>query len=278
MFTNASLIAQNEWLKDRLSDLQLSSRDPRNIEQWLVECGMPVGELADQAEYTEGVAGDGPAILRDGVPMKVSDILSALNSKMRETANVYTIGDNTMARVFKPSGLTNVADLQAVFDAVELALTEKALKERSRSISAFEEAIRPFASGSWGKIKAWIVNGAPDQAQGVEAAKQLTKLNATVDEILALPDEWADDPAELNGWQPIDSAPKDGSKIDLWVRIRPSKMDEPETFERFPGAWWDADRNDWKLGHLRWHAKFYADAHIPVLWMPLPTPPVRAAS
>lgn len=40
------LLAQNEWLKDRLSNLQLSSNDKRNIDDWLVECGMPKGGAA----------------------------------------------------------------------------------------------------------------------------------------------------------------------------------------------------------------------------------------
>lgn len=75
------------------------------------------------------------------------------------------------------------------------------------------------------------------------------------------------------GWQPIDSAPKDGTKVDLWVRIRPSKMDEPESYECFPASWWDSDRDDWKLGRMCWHSKFYADAHIPTNWMPSPTAP-----
>jgi hypothetical protein len=35
------LLAQNEWLKDRLSDLQLPATSKKNIEEWLVECGMP---------------------------------------------------------------------------------------------------------------------------------------------------------------------------------------------------------------------------------------------
>lgn len=35
------LVAQNEWLKARLADLQLPSNSPKNIEEWLVECGMP---------------------------------------------------------------------------------------------------------------------------------------------------------------------------------------------------------------------------------------------
>lgn len=33
--------AQNEWLKDRLSSLQLPPNSHKNIEEWLVECGMP---------------------------------------------------------------------------------------------------------------------------------------------------------------------------------------------------------------------------------------------
>lgn len=40
------LLAQNEWLNDRLSNLQLSSNDKRNIDDWLVECGMPKGGAA----------------------------------------------------------------------------------------------------------------------------------------------------------------------------------------------------------------------------------------
>lgn len=39
----ALLSAQNEWLKDRLSDLQLPAKSQKNIEEWLVECGMPAG-------------------------------------------------------------------------------------------------------------------------------------------------------------------------------------------------------------------------------------------
>lgn len=37
------LAAQNEWLKDRLSDLQLPRNSTKNIEEWLAECGMPNG-------------------------------------------------------------------------------------------------------------------------------------------------------------------------------------------------------------------------------------------
>lgn len=36
----------------------------------------------------------------------------------------YQIGERTMKRVFEASGIENVADLQAVFDAVEAALAK----------------------------------------------------------------------------------------------------------------------------------------------------------
>lgn len=35
----------------------------------------------------------------------------------------YTVGPHTMRAIFHPAGLTNISDLQAVFDAAELALT-----------------------------------------------------------------------------------------------------------------------------------------------------------
>lgn len=40
------LSAQNEWLKDRLSDLQLPAKSQKNIEEWLAECGMPTAEVS----------------------------------------------------------------------------------------------------------------------------------------------------------------------------------------------------------------------------------------
>jgi chromosome segregation ATPase len=42
----SALAAQNEWLKDRLSNLQLPSNSPKNIEEWLEECGMPIARAA----------------------------------------------------------------------------------------------------------------------------------------------------------------------------------------------------------------------------------------
>lgn len=49
--------------------------------------------------------------------------LAHLLPTLKDEPVAYTIGDHTMEKVFKPSGLTNVHDLQAVFDAVEMALS-----------------------------------------------------------------------------------------------------------------------------------------------------------
>jgi hypothetical protein len=49
--------------------------------------------------------------------------LAHLLPTLKDEPVAYTIGDHTMEKVFKPAGLTNVHDLQAVFDAVEVALS-----------------------------------------------------------------------------------------------------------------------------------------------------------
>ncbi|MGQ8703908.1 hypothetical protein [Serratia marcescens] len=48
-------------------------------------------------QYTEGLCGDGAAILCDGVPMSVSEILAALNSANREVQPVGWLYDGDKA-------------------------------------------------------------------------------------------------------------------------------------------------------------------------------------
>jgi hypothetical protein len=48
--------------------------------------------------------------------------------------------------------------------------------------------------------------------------------------------------AELGGWSPIDEAPKDGSKVDLWVKF------ENSGWRRVTDAYWNAKLRDWQLG------------------------------
>ena len=67
------------------------------------------------------------------------------------------------------------------------------------------------------------------------------------------------------GWQPIESAPKDGTDIILWLpwigRVRTGR---------------------WTM-HKRWSADFGVAYRLPLLgepthWMPLPAPPVAQAA
>lgn len=46
----------------------------------------------------------------------------------------------------------------------------------------------------------------------------------------------------VDGWRPIDSAPQDGTKIDLW-----GNWPEHDRWTRTPDAVWDEERCDWKV-------------------------------
>lgn len=65
-------------------------------------------------------------------------------------------------------------------------------------------------------------------------------------------------------WQPIETAPKDGSEVDLWTANG-----------RVPDAKWNAKRSrweEWGLGgfeQMTWVDVDYPPTH----WMPLPNPP-----
>ena len=54
-----------------------------------------------------------------------------------------------------------------------------------RYIERLEAALEPFKSGEWGAWKAWLVEGAPTRAEGIQAAKMLTTYQCRVDEVLA---------------------------------------------------------------------------------------------
>ncbi|MDI3463659.1 MAG: hypothetical protein OJF50_002480 [Nitrospira sp.] len=54
-----------------------------------------------------------------------------------------------------------------------------------RYIERLEAALEPFKSGEWGAWKAWLVEGAPTRAEGIQAAKILTKYQCVVDDLLA---------------------------------------------------------------------------------------------
>lgn len=68
--------------------------------------------------------------------------------------------------------------------------------------------------------------------------------------------------ANCSGWLPIESAPKDGTVIDLWCGNRDSGL-----ADRFPDSYFRSD-------HQRWCACDYGILAIaPTHWRPLPLPP-----
>lgn len=72
--------------------------------------------------------------------------------------------------------------------------------------------------------------------------------------------------SELGGWVGIDDdPPKDGTKIDLWVKF------EKGGWRRVPDAYWNSAIGDWQLGQH--NAADYAVHPVISHWMPLPSPP-----
>jgi hypothetical protein len=75
---------------------------------------------------------------------------------------------------------------------------------------------------------------------------------------------------EASGWQPIETAPKDGTVVDLWAH-----WPEHDRWMRTADAVWDAGAQNWKSGF--YHFGQYSYPPTVTHWMPLPAPPARAA-
>lgn len=66
-------------------------------------------------------------------------------------------------------------------------------------------------------------------------------------------------------WQPIETAPKDGTKIDVWTRDG----------ERWPEVWWSVKKSDWMhwwLGDFDSMGETRLGERL-THWRPLPEPP-----
>jgi hypothetical protein len=70
------------------------------------------------------------------------------------------------------------------------------------------------------------------------------------------------------GWQPIETAPRDGTRVDLWTNYG----------ERVADAKWDKDGwREWSLGGFDSMEWVRLDG-TPTHWMPLPPPPAASVS
>ena len=68
---------------------------------------------------------------------------------------------------------------------------------------------------------------------------------------------------DAGGWRPIETAPKDGTTIDLWCAYR---FETDNLGCRVADAFWDEDDQLWRFD--QWHEKYR-----PTHWMPLPSAP-----
>ena len=81
-------------------------------------------------------------------------------------------------------------------------------------------------------------------------------------------------------WQPIDTAPKDGTEIDIWAvsyRLESAITGEVRKItKRFNDCYWSADRQLWAIGSIS--DDFDGDTFgyiefTPTHWMLSPKPP-----
>ena len=79
----------------------------------------------------------------------------------------------------------------------------------------------------------------------------------------------------MGEWQPIETAPKDGTRILLYFRRDDSMVfRDPTEIGMAVGAWWSPHSKDWWLTCM-WAS---SSAHRePFAWMPLPEPPPKEA-
>jgi hypothetical protein len=68
-------------------------KDLREIFDMLARAAVPASTVAEEPpHYTEGVCHDGAAILRDGVPITISEILTTLNARPAATPEAVKPG------------------------------------------------------------------------------------------------------------------------------------------------------------------------------------------
>jgi len=74
----------------------------------------------------------------------------------------------------------------------------------------------------------------------------------------------------MTGWQPIETAPKDGTIIDLWAVSKHKKEGL-----RVAGCWWSIDMKGFPIRRKKIWVGFPYDPMKwePTHWMPEPAPP-----
>lgn len=113
--------------------------------------------LASQVSF------DAAAYDWDAVAEDATTALAEMGKPAPQEPEKYTIGDLTMAWVFRAAGLTDASDMQAVFDQVEIAL--ETLEAQVRAADALAEAFEDF-NGKIDKARAPV---GPARIAAIEA-------------------------------------------------------------------------------------------------------------
>jgi hypothetical protein len=81
----------------------------------------------------------------------------------------------------------------------------------------------------------------------------------------------------MSEWQPIESAPKDGTEIDVWVAGEfPGRRTDVSWREPTDSEWWVHGGDTIKTPCATWHDCFgpLGKDEPVIYWMPLPKPPL----
>lgn len=142
---------------------------------------------------------------------------------------------------------------------------------------AMSDNIDPVKEVMFAEVIAGLLTAPPGEDE-YDKNKQHQKAFAELDEVLGTPPagmgERADSDAlrcaEASAWLTIETAPKDGTRIDLWATVDPQMEDG---FERYADAFWSVDHN--------WWCKKYAGRHDTTVlyashWVRKPSPPTQS--
>ncbi len=129
--------------------------------------------------------------------------------------------------------------------------------KRRKNVDSFADKLRgmPFTDAMW------IVAHSTINTERAIAAAELALLKS---KLLQAERELAE--VRKDAWQPIETAPKDGAEVFLWL---------PSPYNRIEKARWFDLWENWQLGEFPDHSDEYCGigSALPTHWMPLPAAP-----